>query len=94
MGEERDERRCLSCSACVPDGYTAAGEREIMRFITYHPLIRRESAAASLTARHPFFRSRRLPHWHEAEARKAIGMLISERRIREAFGRLIAVRQR
>ncbi len=94
MGEERNEKNCLACSACVPDGYTAAGEKEIMRFIAHHPLIRKESAVASLTSRHPFFRSQRLPHWHEAEVRNAIGILISERRIREVCGRLIAGRRR
>ena len=90
MGEERNESNCLACSACVPDGYTAAGEREIMRFISHHPLIKEESAVASLTARHPFFRSQRLPHWREDEVRKAIGILTYEGRLIDIKGRLIA----
>ena len=93
MGEEREERMCLACSSCVPDGYTAAGETEILSFISRHPLITERSAAAAMTSGHIFMRRTRLPDWREEEVRKAIAVLCGEGAIRKMGTHLIARRQ-
>ena len=92
MGEERNGMKCLSCSHCMGDGYTAAGEKEILSFIRHHPLISAESAARALTAKHLLFRRRRLPSWNENEAEHAVEALIAEGRIRKLLARFLIVR--
>ncbi len=92
MGEEREEKMCLACSSCVPDGYKAAGESQILSYIRFHPLSKDKSVAAALTARNIFLRRHRLPSWGEDEVRRAIGRLEAEGRVRRIFGGLVVRR--
>ena len=92
MGEEREEKMCLSCSSCVPSGYLRAGEKEILSYIRLHPFFRKENVAAALTSRHIFFRSHRLWKWNEEDAAKAIDRLIQERKVKVIFHHLIKAR--
>ena len=92
MGEEREEKMCLACSSCVPDGYKAAGEREILSYTRFRPFSKDKSVAAALTARNIFLRRHRLPSWGEDEVRRAIGRLEEEGRVRRIFGGLVARR--
>ncbi len=88
MGEEREEKGCLSCSHCIATDYKAAGEEEIISYLKTHPFITAEGAARALTV--PFFLfSPRLRGWKEEEVRRALDTLIAEGRIKRIFSRLI-----
>ena len=92
MGEEQEESMCLACSSCVPDGYAAAGEKEILSYIKHHPFTTPGNASKALTSRHFLFRNRRLASWTEKEAEKAIERLIEEKRVRKIAGHIFIAR--
>ena len=89
MGEERESTMCLACSSCVPDGYRRSGEAEILRYVAWHPFTKPGYAAAALTSRHIFLKSRRLCSWSEREAEEAIRRLISENAVIRIAGRIV-----
>ena len=89
MNEIPEYENCLACSNCQKENKERAGEKEILSFIRHHPFIKFESAAASLTSRHVFFRSTRLPGWSKQEVEMALRYLVDEGRIRIAINRLL-----
>lgn len=91
MGYETEHRECLACSACVPDGYIRAGEREIIRWISFHPGASMKSAAASLSAAKLISGRSRLSGWTEDETEAAIRALILEGRIIMIHGHLLCL---
>ena len=91
MGEETETDGCLSCSACVSDGYVRAGEKEILSYITRHPFISKKSAAAGLSQKNIFHK--RLGEWTETEILDALDTLTKEDMIRTLFGRYMIIRR-
>lgn len=83
MNENPEYERCLACNHCRKEETMRAGEKEILRFILFHPGIGIKNAAASITAKHLFFRSSRLRGWTHEEAEHAIRTMISDRMIRK-----------
>lgn len=94
MNEIPEYENCLACSNCQKEDEPRAGEKEILSFIKHHPGIKPESAAAVLTSRNVFLRSRRLPDWTVKEVSKALGYLEEEGRIRIVFHRVFPIRRR
>lgn len=83
MNENPEYERCLACNHCRKEETMRAGEKEILRFILFHPGIGIKNAAASITAKHLFFRSLRLRGWTHEEAEHAIRIMISDGMIRK-----------
>ena len=83
MNENPEYERCLACNHCRKEETMRAGEKEILRFILFHPGIGIKNAAASITAKHLFFRSSRLCGWTHEEAEHAIRIMISDGMIRK-----------
>lgn len=83
MNENPEYERCLACNHCRKEETMRAGEKEILRFILFHPGIGIKNAAASITAKHLFFRSSRLRGWTHEEAEHAIRIMISDGMIRK-----------
>lgn len=94
MNEIPEYENCLACSNCQEENKERAGEKEILSFIRRHPFIKYESAAASLTSRHVFFRTARLPGWSKQEVEMALRYLVDEGRIRIAINRLLPQRNK
>ena len=91
MGYKTEHRECLACSACVPDGYIRAGEREITRWISFHPGASAGNAAAALVSEKLLSGKNRLRGWTEKEAEAAIHALAQEGRILMIHGRLLCL---
>ena len=83
MNENPEYEKCLACNHCRKEETMRAGEKEILRFILFHPGIGIKNAAASITAKHLFFRSSRLCGWTHEEAEHAIRIMISDGMIRK-----------
>ena len=83
MNENPEYERCLACNHCRKEETMRAGEKETLRFILFHPGIGIKNAAASITAKHLFFRSSRLRGWTHEEAEHAIRIMISDGMIRK-----------
>ena len=93
MNETPDEDKCLSCSNCRNERRNRCGEREILRYIFFHPGLNEKEAAASITAKNIFFRAHRLPLWRHSEAEKAIRILRDEGKIKTFRGKLFVFRR-
>ncbi len=78
MGEEREERMCLSCSNCKDDVYRRAGEREILNYIRKHPFKLKNDTEFALAFSVFLKKKNKLYDWNCKEIRKAIDILVSE----------------
>ena len=90
MGEEPENEGCLSCSSCTPDSYQRAGEKEIMRYLKFHPLITEKEAINTLSS--PRLFRTPLPFWEKEDISKAIEILVSEKKIKRIGKRLLRTR--
>ncbi len=83
MNEEVENRECLNCSHCTPDGYKRAGEDEITCYISYWGIMPQKNAVKALTRFTLLSHGKRLKNWKEDEVEKALSILEDERKIRK-----------
>ncbi len=87
MGEERDGNGCLGCSVCIPENYERAGEREMLRWILFHPGAELRNTVENLSEKR-LFRKPRLPGWTAEETESGLMQLAEEKRILRLGSRL------
>ena len=78
MGEKSEEESCFQCSVCVEDGYSAQGEKEILHFLSRHPIRRRKSIVRKLKFISLLNPLPPLFLWKKREILEAIGTLEAE----------------
>ena len=89
MNEETDEINCLGCNHCVRQNEKRIGEREILRFIRFHPFRKRAYITRMLSSANIFTRPFRLHNWSEKDISRAMNILILEKRIRIVQSRFV-----
>lgn len=81
MNEEVENRECLGCSHCTPDGYVPAGENEILSLLSYWGIMPAAWLRKALLHRTLLSKGLRLKGWSGDELDSALEILEREKKI-------------
>ncbi len=82
MNEEVEEKECLGCSHCRDDAFVPSGEKEILSLLSYWMILTEKQTIRALTRFSLLSKGQHLRGWGDGEIKRALSILISEKKIR------------